>query len=46
MNKEKELKAHIEKRIQNCVWKVLTGKKLNMEEVRGYSGGGIKNRRW
>ena len=30
MNKEKELKEHIEKRIQNYVWKVLTGKKLNI----------------
>lgn len=30
MDKEKELKEHIEKRIQNYVWKVLTGKKLNI----------------
>ena len=40
------LKEHIEKRIQNYVWKVLTGKKLNIEDLGGYSGGGIKNRRW
>ena len=40
------LKEHIEKRIQNYVWKVLTGKKLNIEDLVGYSGGGIKNRRW
>ena len=46
MNKEKELKEHIEKRIQNYVWKVLTGKKLNIEYLGGYSGVGIKNRRW
>ena len=30
MDKEKELKEHIEKRIQNYVWKILTGQKLNI----------------
>mgnify|MGYP007122605802 CR=1 FL=1 len=33
MDKEKELKEHIEKRIQNYVWKVLTGQN---EEFREY----------
>lgn len=42
MDKEKELKE----RIQNYVWKVLTGKKLTIEDIGGYSGVGIKNRRW
>ena len=46
MNKEKELKEHIEKRIQNYVWKILTGQKLNIEDIGGYSGVGFKNRRW
>ncbi len=46
INKEKELKEHIEKRIQNYVWKALTGKKLTIEDLGGYSGGGFKNRRW
>lgn len=46
MNKEKELKEHIEKRIPNYVLKILTGKKLNIEDLGGYSGGGIKNIRW
>ena len=46
MNKEKELKEHIEKRIQNYVWKVFTGKKLTIEDIGGYSGVGFKNRRW
>ena len=45
MNKEKESKEHIEKRIQNYVWKILTGQKLTIEGIGGYSGGGIKNRR-
>ena len=45
MNKEKELKEHIEKRSQNYVWKVLTGQKLNIEDIGGYSGVGFKNRR-
>lgn len=46
MDKEKELKEHIEKRIQNYVWKVLTGKKLTIEDIGGYSSVGFKNRRW
>ena len=46
MNKEKELKEYIEKCIQNYVWKILTGQKLTIEEIGGYSGVGIKNRRW
>ena len=46
MNNEKELKERIEKRIQNYIWKVLTGQKLSIEEIGGYSAGGIKNRRW
>ena len=46
IDKEKELKEHIEKRIQNYVWKILTGQKLTIEEIGGYSGGGFKNRRW
>ena len=46
MDKEKELKEHIEKRIQNYVWKVLTGNKLNIEDLGGYGGGCIKNSRW
>lgn len=45
MDKEKELKEHLEKRIQNYVWKVLTGKKLTIEDRGGCSGGSIKNRR-
>lgn len=42
MDKEKELKE----RIQNYVWKILTGQKLNIEDIGGYSGGSFKNRRW
>lgn len=46
MDKEKELKEQIEKRIQNYVWKILTGQKLTIEEIGGYSGVCFKNRRW
>lgn len=46
MDKEKELKEHIENRIQNYVWKVLTGQKLTIEEMGGYSNVGFKDRRW
>ena len=46
MDKEKELKEHIENRIQNDVWKVLTGQKLTIEEMGGYSNVGFKDRRW
>ena len=46
IDKKKELKEHLEKRIQNYVWKVLIGKKLNIEDIGGYSGVSFKNRRW
>lgn len=45
MDKEKELKEHIEKRVQNYIWKVLTGQKLNIEDIGGYSSVGFKNGR-
>ena len=35
IDKKKELKEHLEKRIQNYVWKVLIGKKLNIEDIGG-----------
>lgn len=46
MDKEKELKERIENHIQNYIWKVLTGQKLNIEDIGGYSSVGFKNRRW
>ena len=47
MDKEKELKECIENRIQNYVWKVLTGQKLNIEDmIGGYRSVGFKDRRW
>ena len=41
MRKEKELKE----RIETYVRKLFTGQKLTIEEMGGYSGVGIKNKR-